>query len=372
MSITLYDVAGEARVSKSTVSLVINKSNLIKEETTRKVLGAIKKLNYSPNRAAQSLVKKSISTIGLIIPHSKSVILSDPFIPEIQRGINSITKKNKFDLLLFYFDENEKLEDPVQIYQEGRAAGFITAAPRVNDPLIAKLLSEKIPFVCIGRHQHSSAPFVDADNRNISRSVVDYLISLKHRRIALITGSFNFIPELDVLNGYKKTLKKHNIPYEEELVIGENDITAEGGYKAAKKLLNHSSLPTAIFVANDLMVFGVMRAIKEKGLQIPQDISLVGYDSSLTSQVEPPLTAVASRAYDLGRVAVEILLKMIMKEKLRRKQVILKTNLIIRNSCSTARKYLSTDRRLSNDVLKHPVNIDKLQGVDSVNPKEKK
>jgi LacI family transcriptional regulator len=177
---------------------------------------------------------------------------------------------------------------------------------------------------------------VDVDNINGARKAVEYLINLGHRRIGIITNAPpQYTASAHRLEGYRRALLKHGLPLEEELVR-YGDFTEESGYAAMRELLDLASPPTAVFVASDLVAFGALAAIRERGLAIPQDMAVVGFDDvRLARYITPPLTTVRLPAYELGARAVEMLIKMVEGEELVETQVLLPTELVIRESCNS-------------------------------------
>ncbi len=331
---SIIDIGRKTKVSTATVSRVLNnKDDLIpiSKETKEKVLKAAKDLNYHPNLLARSLVQKKSNTIGLIIPS-----VSYSFFPEVTKGIEAVLNENGYKLILCHSDEDSKKErGEFENLLERRVDGLIIAPAQEmeNLTILQELKEEKFPFVLIDRHyQGENFNCVLTNDEEAAFEAVDYLISLGHKRIGYIAGPSSCSTSKERFSGYKKALIKSKIPFEEELVIG-NGFNEEDGYKAMKRFFQLKELPTAIFCINDPAAIGTFKAIKEKGLNIPDDISLIGFANlSPTEILEIPLTTVNQPKHQMGEVACKRLLEIIEKKDTKPKKIILESKLIIRSS----------------------------------------
>lgn len=335
MLFTIKDVARLAGVSKTTVSRVINDNSKVKPETKARVLQAVKELGYTPNSIARALRIKKSEVVGVLIPREVEYVFSDPFFPEIIKGITTVLNLHNLNLRLIMSDsESKQREIHSRLVKNRRIDGVILVCSRFGDKRhILKLKRVSLPCVLIGRFPLERVNYVDCDNREGAYNAVEHLINLGHRRIGFISGSFDFIGGVDRFEGYKMALEKHNLEYDNELVV-KGDWTREGGYEAMGELLSRTRIPTAIFTANDQMAAGAVKAIKERGLQIPKDMAIVGFsDTQFASYIEPPLTTVKEPAYEEGAMAAEMLIKLINSQKVKQPQVIVPTKLVIRESC---------------------------------------
>lgn len=335
MLFTVKDVARLAGASKTTVSRVMNKNPKVKFETKTRVLQAVKELGYSPNSIARALRTKKSDVVGVIIPRGVEYVFSDPFFPEIIKGITSVLNLYNLNLhLIMSNSESEQREIYSGLLRSRRIDGVILICSRFDDKqYILKLRKVPLPCVLISRFPLEKINYVGCDNKQGAYNAVEHLINLGHRRVGFISGSFDFIGGVDRFEGYKIALKKHNLEYDNELVA-KGDWTRESGYQAMCELLNGVKVPTAVFAANDQMAVGAVKAIKEKGLQISKDIAIVGFsDTQFASYVEPPLTTVREPTYEEGTLAAEMLVKLINGQEVTPPQVILPTKLIIRESC---------------------------------------
>ena len=211
------------------------------------------------------------------------------------------------------------------------------ASASQDDPLIPKLLHDRIPFVSVGRHPNERIHYVDADNVTGARMAVEHLIRLGHRRIATITGRLDMTAGQDRLEGYRQALQAHHVPVEERLVV-EGDFTESSGTVGMQRLLPAS--PSAVFVASDMMAIGALKALRQAGWRVPQDIALISFDDiPIASAIEPALTTVRQPIERMGLMAVEMLLSVLegsSEEEAPAHRIILPPELVIRDSCGSA------------------------------------
>ncbi len=326
---TIDHVAQLAKVSKATISRVLNNSPKVTDKTRERVMKAIKESGYYPSKMARRLTTNKAETIGLIIPSPQDKTFGNPFYTEILRGFTHQAKVEMYDLLLFI---NEHQFNYSKLFYDRRVDGLLLVGIKRNDKGITQLSRNKFPYVLTGKVDFEEANYVDADNRGGAYQAVSYLADLGHKRIGYLGGSFEFIFNQERFEGYLKALKEHNLEYGKELTM-ESINTQESGYEAMRKLLESSSFPTAVFVANDLDAIGAMKAAKEKSLRIPEDISLIGFDDiQLASYTEPTLTTVRQPIYGMGTTAIRLLVQLIEKKGKEPMKVELPTQLIIRES----------------------------------------
>lgn len=335
MPFTIKDVARLAGVSKTTVSRIMNNNPSVKPETKTRVLQAVKELGYTPNSIARALRIKKSEVVAVIIPHGVEYVFSDPFFPEIIKGIATVLNLHNLNLhLVMGSTERQQREIYSGLLRSKRIDGLILVCLRFDDKeYILRLKRASLPCVSIGRFPLEKVNYVGCDNKEGAYKVVKHLINLGHKQIGLISGSFDLIGGVDRFEGYKMALEKHNLEYDSELVT-KGDWTREGGYQAMCELFSRTKIPTAVFAANDQMAIGVVEAIKEKGLQIPKDIAIVGFaDTQFASYIEPPLTTIREPTYEESTMAAKMLIKLINGQEVRQPQVMLPTELIIRESC---------------------------------------
>jgi LacI family repressor for deo operon, udp, cdd, tsx, nupC, and nupG len=328
MGITIKDVAREAGVSHMTVSRVINNKVNISESTRVRVLTAIKKLNYKPNSVARSLVIKKTKLLGMIVPD-----INNPFFSAMIRGTEKLARENDYNIILGDtegFVENEK--SYMDLMVERMVDGVVLAAPRMEDSKLFES-NKMVPLVVVDRHfENNGITHVWADNIDGARQAMEYLIDLGHRRIGFITGPQNVQVSLMREEGYRRSLKKYDIPHDPELVF-RGDYLFESGYKSFDHFFRLSSPPSAIFSSNDIMALGFLKRAKEKNVSIPRDVSIVGFDNiELSSLISPPLTTVHHPIVEMGSTGVRLLLNRILQNRDEVGEIRLKNELVVRDS----------------------------------------
>lgn len=333
MSVTIKDVAKKAGVSISTVSRVINNSKPVSNEIRQKVQAVIEETGYVPNPVARSLVMKKSQLIGVVIPD-----VSNFFISEILGGIEEIGKMYGYDILLCntYGDIDQEIRY-LSLLKAKQVEGIVFMTWKLQDRLVDYLSSIELPIVLINRNTSNlDLPSVSIDNFSASYKMVKYLIESGHRKIALIRNNLDQDTfGLDQYKGYKKALDDFGIKFDEGLVKYGNYRLQES-YEIVEDLINKNQLPTAIFATSDLMAIGAINCLLDKGYRVPEDVSVVGYnDVKLASIYRPNLTTIHQPIYDIGAVAIRMIIKKINREKIDNHIVILPHELIIRNSSAT-------------------------------------
>jgi len=330
------DIAKLANVSRTTVSFVLNNRTDMKisEATRKKVLNIAKELDYYPHAIATSLVKRKTRTIGLVLCQQLGSVFSDAFIPQVLSGVSTVAREKDYRILLQYIESFEKEGTYFQLAREKRIDGIILSGPRSDDVELLRLKDEDFPIVLMGQVEGGNFSCSDIDNIKAAKKIVYHLISHGHKKIAMITNApLNYTASKLRLLGYKKALQENSITYDEKL-IGAGNFTSQSGFEVIQKLLSLKKLPTAIFVASDVVAFGAMDAIKKKGMKIPQDIALVGFDNvSLSEYVDPPLTTIDLPGFDIGKNAANLLINIIERNENKYEKIILETHMVIRKSC---------------------------------------
>jgi len=337
---TIYDVAIEAGVSKSTVSLVINNSPKIRPETKYKVLTAIEKLGYTPNIAAIELTTKRRLNLGMIpVTNHDSPkrtdfdSIDDNYYHDVSRGIYDVMKNYNYGLLTEQFTATSANSDKLpNIVKTKRVDGVFIIGGLFDDSFIKNLLKVKIPMVILGR-TYPNIDSVSTDSKFATYIGVQYLISKGHKEILFIEG-----PELTPSSrmkkeGYNLALTEAGIPFREELVA-KSEFTAFGGYLAVKDALTNQNIkPTAVFTSSDAMAVGAMRYFYEKNVRIPDQISIATYDDTiLATHAAPALTSVALNKDQIGRQAARLLLERLRNPKKEVENIIVPVNLVERDS----------------------------------------
>lgn len=333
-AVTIFDVAREAGVSYGTVSRVLNNRAHVKPETREAVMRAVERLGFVANQQARSLAGGPSQVIGLLL-HGVNTGYSD----EILRGIDAELEAANYDLLL-YTTHRRKLKESAYVgtITRGMADGLLLLLPRNSAEYLDSLSARNFPYILIDHQgRGDSERSVGATNLEGGCEATRYLISLGHRRIGFVTGTLELGCSTERLAGYRQALAEHGIPPDRDLIY-EGDFMQPSGFAAGRALLSLPQPPTAIFASNDVMAFGVMEAARERGLSIPEDLSIVGFDDiAQASLVHPPLTTIRQPLEEMGRAATRMLLRLIADPQADVSSVILPTSLVVRQSCQPPR-----------------------------------
>ena len=334
---TSQDVADLAGVSRTTVSFVLNnvKGMNISSETRQKVLEAAERLSYIPDASAQALASRRTKAIGLVMTRSPHHIATDAFLPQIIGGLMDVVKERKLRLLIESVEAEHQDRAYLELARAKHIDGMILLTPRIDDAGLKKLAQVDIPTVLMGELTGTDLYSVDVDNRLAAQNAVEYLIKLGHTRIACITNApQNFTSGFDRMLGYKDALLSAGISFDDRL-LRYGDFDPQSGYKQMKSLLS-GRLFTAVFVASDNVAMGAKAALREAGLRVPEDISMIGFDDIPWAQYsDPPLTTIRLPAQKLARTACVVLMDLLQGIEPATRQQILDTELVIRKSCRT-------------------------------------
>ncbi|MES9684884.1 LacI family DNA-binding transcriptional regulator [Gottfriedia acidiceleris] len=304
---TIRDVAKEAGVSVATVSRFINNISYISPETEQKIKVVMKKLDYKPNEIARGLAKQKSKTIALIIPD-----ISNPFFPELVVAIEEVAKLKGYSLILVN-SNNDDLKNPKfwKEFQSRYIDGFVLASFEFNEEILKSLQKLQIPFVRVDRAVDTlTANSVGVDNYQGAVLAVEHLHELGCKKIAHISGPDVFIPSIDRLSGYRDTLQNY-FPLQEPIVY-QGDFTMESGKQLTQKLLEDHPYVDGIFLANDLMAIGSLKALKMLKIHVPTDIAIIGFDGiKIAEMVEPELSTIVQPIYRIGVAATNKLIHLI-------------------------------------------------------------
>jgi LacI family transcriptional regulator len=333
MKLTIKDIARMAEVSTATVSMILNsKDGNISTVTREKVLRIVKENNYIPNTMARSLVTRQTKTIGLVIPD-----IVNPFFPELARGAEDKASEAGYSIIYCNTDDDlEKEEKYINMLAEKMVDGivFTHSAKRTNG--LSPIDRGNIPVILIDRDLESSnvKGKVLVDNLEGAYKAVKHLIDKGYKKIAFITGALTSTTAKDRLAGYRKALEDSGIEYNNNY-IRAGQYKSEWGLTAVKQLLDEGLDFDAVFCGNDLIAISVIKLLKSKGYNIPNDVGVLGFDDIyMASVVEPGLTTIKQPNYEMGYKAVELLIEVLEKsgEAAEQKTIILDTELIVRKS----------------------------------------
>jgi LacI family transcriptional regulator len=337
-NLTLEDIAKQAGVSRSTASRVVNDDPNVSDRARSKVQEVITSTGYHPHAAARSLASHRAMMIGLVLPHTVSNFFTDPYFPRLTQGVAQACNKQNYTLGLFLLEtmDDEKRIFPL-ISRKGLLDGILLQTARLGDKLFDRLVNSDFPVVIAGRpFDANGISYIDVDNVNASHNAVCHLIQLGYKRIGTITGLLNSTAGIDRKEGYLKAIADQGWDVDEKLIVA-GDFSEESGYLAMKQLLPLK--PDAIFAASDTMAIGAIRAVREEGLRVPEDIAFVGFDDlPIASLSDFKLTTVHQPIFQFGAKAVDTLIDMIENGIKPSRCIIMETELVIRDSCGASQK----------------------------------
>lgn len=314
--VTVHDVARSAGVSLMTVSRVVNGASGVAPETRRRVEAAVASLGFVPSRAARSLRSRRSMWVALVFQRTADVLAVEPgYVVDLQEGVIRRCLESGYHVAVEVLDPDmEAASRQLRGLRQGLAPDGLLLAPPLssNRSLLQELRSLGMPFVCIAPDTESGPePQVRIDDQAAARQMTQYLLSLGHRRIGFIQGHPDHVSSAQRLSGYKEALREWQVALQPELVV-PGDFTFGGGRSAAALLLDASLPPTAIFASNDEMAAGCLVEAQQRGLAVPHDVSVVGFDDTyVASMLYPPLTTIHQSIHQMGQAASSQLLAVI-------------------------------------------------------------
>jgi len=352
VKVTVKDVAREANVSPATVSRVFNNNPSISAETRELVLATAAKLGYRP-RTPKSARKDNLrKNIAIVFNNRLSSLTDDPFYGQVIAGIEQIVSPKNYNLFFrtvtgHLSSDLEKIET---LINDEKLAGIILAGYEIDEQLVKQIKKNRLPLVLVDSNLYDeNVNMVLNDNTTGARAAVDYLISLGHRRIAFVGGPLSHTSLDERYIGYKQALRRAGIKKNEEYItFCKPRFDADDGYRATLAMLkNCRLLPTAIFAANDMLAIGAMRAVFDLDLEIPSDISVVGFDDiTMAQHTIPQLTTVRIQKREMGTMAAKRLLELLEEPDAKPIKVIVGVELVVRDSVAE-----SKDKAAVQDML---------------------
>jgi len=331
--VTTETIAERCGVSPRTVYRALHDKSGIDKETKKRILKLANELNFRPNAIARSLVLRRTKTLGLLVPD-----ITTSFYAQIIEGVEEAVSRQGYSLILGKTDFLPEREAAyIGIFQEKMVDGMILSSlePRIINEVALPLQEKGKPIVLIDTYL-KDAPIdsISVDNIKGAILAVDYLVKLGHQRIGFISDR---VVTEERKAGYELALKKHRLPLDEKIVIRSKFREEEAGYTAVKKLLKLKDRPTAVFAARDTVAIGAIRAIKEAGLDVPDDVSVIGFDDiNIAAFLSNPLTTIAQPKQEIGHKAAEILLENITQgTRKKTRWILLKPQLIARSTCKS-------------------------------------
>ncbi|WP_404470112.1 LacI family DNA-binding transcriptional regulator [Sutcliffiella horikoshii] len=330
---TIKDIARVAGVSVTTVSRALNGYSDVNKKTRQRIEEVAKKLNYSPNTVARSLVMKKSKTIGLLVSDMNREGVKDNFTFEVLCGINEASANSDYDLVLFSTTSSKQSRKTyTQLCRERRVDGVILQGIKTDDPYLQEVVESDIPCVLVDIPQESeTVGYVTTDNVEGAKKAVAHLIDRGHKNIAMINGHEKADVSIRRLQGYMEVLNNENLTYRPEW-IKNGDFKEKVAEEVAVELLTEHPEITAVFCASDLMGLGVLKAVNKIGKKVPDDIAVIGYDDiMLASYSNPSLSTIRQDKFKLGFEAAVLLIDMLEGKENSHARII-DTKLIIRDS----------------------------------------
>lgn len=332
---SIYEIAKKAGVSIATVSRVLNNSKLVKDSTKKRIQKVIKELDYRPNFFARNLVKNKSKTLALLIPD-----IINPVFPEMAKGISD--KAFLKGYTVFLCNTESYVEKEIEILKnllEKNTAGIIFISTEMNKfkgdfRHYLYLYNKDIPTIFInGMLKDIDIPFVRIDEVKAGYIATRHMLKKGIKKIAFLGGSLKFIPTYEKLQGYKKALREFGIPIEKKYIMFD-DYNVETCFKNTLKLLETADRPQGIITASDVLAIEAIKASNIKKISVPKDLKVIGFDDiSFSSTYTPSITTVAQPKYEMGAMALEMLVKLIEKKDIPERKILVEPRLILRDSC---------------------------------------
>ncbi|AJI21073.1 LacI family DNA-binding transcriptional regulator [Priestia megaterium] len=328
---TMKDISKKANVSLSTVSAVINQSAYVSPALTNRVMQAIKELNYKPNAVARSLKKKRTNTVGVIVSN-----LSNPFYPPLIEGIEDVSFNNNFNVILCNVSNgHKKILTYLELMLEKQVDGLLLANI-ANSEDLNEVEKSGLKYVLINRKpSFYDKNFVGVNNPLSSELAVNHLVRQGYKRIAFLGGDLGINTARERKAGFMSCMTLNGLDIDPMLIF-DGEYSLESGYTNVKKMIEQVEvLPEAICTASDIIAFGVIKGLRDSGIRVPEDISVIGNDNnSFSENFLVPLSSIDHSTYDMGKISMEFLLEMIKeKDETRARQIILTPSLVVRESC---------------------------------------
>lgn len=310
---TIKDVAKKSNVSVATVSRILNDLGGYSDETKQRVLKAIEELDYQRNAVARGLVMKNTNTVAVLLPYVSTIFHS-----QILSGIEDIAQQNGYSIIICNVGKHgSRMIDQIKLLAQRQVDGIILTSINMTDEQYELIESLKIPYILVSmisyKHQ---IPYVRVDDMQASYSATKYLIQNGHKKIAMISGPLNDpIAGQQRIYGYKCALRDYGLPINEKL-IKYGFFGYEHGVKCMEELLDENEEFSAVFAASDDMAVGALQAAYKRGIHVPKELSVMGYDNTRVAEMAiPPLTVVGQPLYEMGNIAMDKLINMINKDE---------------------------------------------------------
>ncbi len=328
MGVSIVEIARAAGVSHSTVSRALRHSPLVSPATGERIRRLAQEMGYVPSALGRGLATQSTHTVGLVV-----TTIADPFVAEVVRGVEEQAMDQGYSLFLCQSGAQPQREvAAVTTLHENRVAGVIVTSSRVGELYLPLLEQMKVPIVLINNERAGQyVGFVAIDDVGGGRLATEYLLSLGHQHIAYISGWPEARSSRDRLQGYREALQSRGLAVDSNLLSAGNG-RVDGGDRAIQALLHSRPRPTAVFCYNDMTAIGALKALHEVGVRVPGEMSVVGFDDiALAAYATPPLTTIAQPKYEMGQLAMRMLLDSLSR-KAQMQNVVLQGKLVVRGS----------------------------------------
>jgi len=308
--VTLKEVAKHANVSIASVSYVINGIDKVTDETKDKILNSIKELDYKPNLIARSLKRQESRIIALLIPingtYKRTILTDNPFYQDFISGVEYCARESGYSTLIVGTDKEEECID----FIKGTAFSGVIVVGNISKNILSRLTDLSAPVVILDNENISDKfYYLNAEDEKGAYLATEYLLNQQHRKIGFLCGRIDTsIVHVNRFNGYKNALEATNVDFDQALVF-ESPITYEGGVEAAELISSNMDKMSAVFVASDIMALGLIKGLHRKGIKVPDDISIIGFDDIKFSKIFiPELTTIHQDIFAKGETAVQMIL----------------------------------------------------------------
>lgn len=331
---TIYDLAKKTGFSITTVSKALNNYKDVSEKTRAKILKAAAEMDYLPNAHAQSLSTKKSWAIGVMFSEANEVGMKHPFFNGIIESFRHATEEQGYDLIFASRNLRNRDMSYLEHFKHRAVDGIVVICSDRMDEQVQELMQSDIPIVVVDMDS-ANCSVVYSDNTEGARLAVNYLHDLGHRHIAHIAGDQTIDAGAARVKGYELAMSALGLPIEPGYLVNAGFFSVEEGKQAMEKLLDLDSRPTAVFVAGDQMAIGAIEAIHERGLRVPEDISVIGYDDiEMIKYITPKLTTIRQDTDEIGEAAAELLIEQMTAKERRTERRVIPVKLIERASCA--------------------------------------
>ncbi|MGP4039687.1 LacI family DNA-binding transcriptional regulator [Gracilibacillus sp. D59] len=327
VKVTIYDVAEKAGVSIATVSKVINNTGNMRDTTRQKVMKVMEELNYFPSVMASALTGKKTQTLGLLVPD-----ISNPFFSEMARTIEDRAHERGLSVIMCSTDEDEEKEKKyLELLRRKQVDGFIIASSFHDKKLLENIKNSGIPLVMLTQDAGSlGVTSVSVDDFTGGFEATSHLLSLGHQNIVIIAEQR--LSSKMRIYGFREAYETHGYKYNDEMVL-KTTASIENGKKCLEEILKKKERPSAIFACNDLIAIGVIQGAREHDIDIPRDLSIVGFDNTiLATTTVPSLTTVAQPINEMGKKVVDVIVSNINNEEPNSERILFKPKLMVRDT----------------------------------------